>query len=77
MMSSMRTTLTLPDDVYEAARSVSAERQISLGDALALLVRRGLHPVSVDASKAFPSFRLPEDTERITLKRTLDAEDEL
>jgi hypothetical protein len=73
----MRTTLTLPDDVYEVARSLSAERRISLGEAVALLVRRGLQPTLVDTSKEFPCFRLPADAERITLKRTLAAEDEL
>lgn len=74
----MRTTLTLPPDVYEIARSVSAERHISLGEAVALLVRRGLAPrSSADTSKAFPCFRLPEDAEPVTLERTLAAEDEL
>ena len=78
MMRMMRTTIALPDDVYEIARSLSAERRISLGEALAILVRRGLQPpVSVDTSKAFPCFRLPQNAEPITLKRTLDAEDEL
>ena len=74
----MRTTLTLPDDVYEIARSLSDERRISLGDAVAVLVRRGLQPaIAVDTSKPFPCFRLPKDAEPVTLKRTLDAEDEL
>jgi hypothetical protein len=74
----MRTTLTLPDDIYEVARSLSAQRRISLGDAIAVLVRRGLQPpVTVDKSKAFPCFRLPKDAEPITLERTLDAEAEL
>jgi len=73
----MRTTVTLPDDIYEIARSVSAEQRVSLGDALALLVRRGLNPpVPLDKSKAFPCFRLPSDAEPITLERTLAAEDE-
>ena len=73
----MRTTVTLPDDVYEIARSVSAEQRVSLGDALALLVRRGLNrPFRSINPKAFPCFRLPSDAEPITLERTLAAEDE-
>jgi hypothetical protein len=78
MMPLMRTTLTLPDDVYKVARSLAADRRISLGDAIALLVRRGLQPIApADTSKAFPCFRLPQGAEPITLERTLSAEDDL
>jgi hypothetical protein len=73
----MRTTITLPDDVYQIARSVAADRDISLGDAVALLVRRGLQePSAVDTSKAFPCFALEPDSEPITLEQTLAAEDD-
>ena len=34
----MRTTVNLPEDVYQAARSVAAVKDISLGDAIADLV---------------------------------------
>jgi hypothetical protein len=74
----MRTTLTLPEDVYDAARSLAALEGISLGDAVAELVRRGLSPqISVDTRKAFPSIKIPPDAPRITLEQTLAAEEEL
>lgn len=78
MMSVMRTTVNLPDDVYKVARSLAAQQQVSLGDALAELARRGLEgPATVDHSKPFPCFALPADAEPITLEQTLAAEDEL
>ncbi len=74
----MRTTVNLPDDVYEAARSVAASKRLSLGEALAQLVRQGLTPpVELDTEKAFPSFVVPSDAEPITLEHTLRAEDEI
>ena len=73
----MRTTLNLPDDVYRATRSLASLKGISLGEALAELVRAGLKPaVYVSKRKAFPCFVLPEGAKPITLEQTLDAEDE-
>ena len=74
----MRTTLNLPDDVYRVARSVAGVKGISLGEALAELVRQGLKPaMRVDTQKVFPCFVLPEHAKPITLEQTLEAEDEL
>lgn len=74
----MRTTLVLPDDVYELARSVSRIRGISLGDAVAELVRAPQRrPVRIDNSGVFPTFDLPEDAPEITLEQTLAAKEEL
>jgi hypothetical protein len=74
----MRTTITLPDDIYEVARGLAAARQISMGDAVAELVRRGLTNTSrLDTSSAFPRFSVPDDAPPITLENTLAAEDEL
>ena len=73
----MRTTVNLPDDVYEAARSLAGANRVSLGDALAQLVRRGLRPaVSIRTDNGFPCFDIPEDSPPITLEQTLAAEDE-
>lgn len=81
MMMTMRTTLNLPDDIYAVARSVAAQRDISLGDALAELVRRGLKPAiphrSNRSKPAFPSFDVSPHAKPITLEQTLEAEDEL
>jgi len=73
----MRTTVNLPDDVAAAARSLAQLKGVSLGDAVAELVRRGLNPPpQVDVSKPFPCLALPADATPITLERTLQAEDE-
>lgn len=73
----MRTTLNLPDDVYEVVRSLAASKRISFGDALAELVRKGLHPAPRFHSEgAFPCFSVSEDAPPITLEQTLQAEDE-
>ena len=74
----MRTTVNLPDDVYEAARSVAVSKRVPLGEALAQLVRQGLNPpVEFNTRKAFPSFVVPSDAEPITLEQTLRTEDEI
>jgi hypothetical protein len=74
----MRTTLNLPEDVYQAARSLASLKGLSLGDALAELARRGLTDgPPIDKGKPFPCFRLPKGSESITLERTLAVEDEL
>ena len=74
----MRTTVNLPDDLYEVVRSLAAAKRISLGEALAELLRKGLHPrPSIDFKPAFPCFSVPPDAPPITLEQTLEAEDEL
>ncbi len=74
----MRTTLNLPDDVYRIARSLAGAKGISLGEALAELVRQGLRPpIRLDEQKPFPCFALSEQAKPITLEQTLEAEDQL
>ena len=74
----MRTTVNLPKDIYEIARSVAAARGISVGDAIAELVRRGLKPSApIQRGKGFPCFTVPENAPPITLEQTLEAEDEI
>ena len=78
MIIVMRTTVNLPQDIHKAATALADLKGLSLGDALAELVRRGLKPsVMIDTRKAFPCFVLPEDAEQITLDQTLEAEDDL
>jgi hypothetical protein len=73
----MRTTVNLPDDIYEVARSLAMTKHTSMGEALAELVRRGLNPAPhLDSTTAFPRFAVPHDASPITLERTLAVEDE-
>jgi hypothetical protein len=58
-------------------RSLALSKRISLGDALADLLRRGLQPVArIETGAAFPCFSVGPDAPPITLERTLEAEDE-
>jgi len=73
----MRTTVNLPDDVYEIARSVASARRVSLGDALADLVRQGFdRKPRVRNESGFPCFSVSRRAPPITLDHTLNAEDE-
>ena len=74
----MRTTLTLPDDVYDVAKDFAHQRRISLGDAVAELVRRALRPApAINTSTPFPCFQMDPDSRPITLEETLAAEEDL
>lgn len=52
----MRTTLTIDDDVLEAAREMAAARSLPLGAVVSDLARRGLSPYArvVTAPDGFP-----------------------
>jgi hypothetical protein len=64
--------------VYEAARSVARVKDISLGDALADLVRQGLRPsITLEVKNGVSSIVLPKDSPSITLEHTLAIEDDL
>jgi hypothetical protein len=74
----MRTTVNLPDDVYEAARSVAMVKHISLGDALAELARQGLRPpATFEDEGGLRTLVLPPDIPMMTLEQTLAYEDDL
>ncbi len=74
----MRTTINIPDDVYEIVRSHANLKRISLGAAVAELVRLGLSEGhAIDEAKPFPCFDLPGTARPITLEQTVRAEDEL
>ena len=78
MIIMMRTTLNLPDDVYDVIRSFAEAKRVSLGEAVSQLVRKGLRPETrKGASDPFPCFPVPEGAVPITLEQTLAAEDEL
>jgi hypothetical protein len=76
MIILMRTILNLPDDIREVIRSVAEVRRVSLGDAAAELIRRGLGSgMRCVEREGFPCFDVPADADPITLERTLAAED--
>lgn len=71
----MRTTLTLDDDVYEAAKTLADGSGESLGAVVSELARRGLRPAPVAGSgngDDLPTFDVPADAELIPGSRAAD-----
>lgn len=73
----MRTTLTLDDDVLEAARDIAAARGQSLGAVVSELARRSLKPATWQYVDGLPTFIVPGDSPGFTeedVARGLDDE---
>ena len=76
----MRTTVTLDDDVYEAAVHLSRTSGERLGKVLSLLARRGLKPSDTPTRRAksrFPVFDVPANAPMIAasrIQRVIDEE---
>lgn len=59
----MRTTLSIDEDVLQAARSLAAAAGRSLGSVLSELARRGLKPSApIEYRSSFPVFEVREDS---------------
>lgn len=74
----MRTTVSIDDDVLEAARKLAVARGQSLGKVVSDLMRRGL-VVRCDypgGDRGFPTFQVREDSPPITLDDVKRDEDE-
>ena len=55
----MRTTIDLPDDVLDTARTIARSRNQSLGQAIADLIRDGLEAPAHEAITVSPVTGLP------------------
>ena len=74
----MRITIDLPDEVYQEACALAVAQDISLGDAVAELVRKALLPgLRIQEDGPFPCFSIPEGAPPSTLEQTQEAEDQL
>ena len=77
----MRTTLSLDDDIFSAARSLAHQRNISLGRAVSDLARRGLQgtppPYGLPGNHDLPCFSVKEGSPIITPEMIAEAEDEI
>ena len=69
----MRTTLTLDDDVLEAARRLAESQKRSLDKVISHLARRGLE--ASDVGRSFPTFEVPRGARPITLEMVKRAEE--
>ncbi|MBI5949460.1 MAG: antitoxin [Chloroflexi bacterium] len=63
----MRTTLSIDDDVLEAARGLAEAEHVPLGQAVSILARRGLKRLGLRPSAAgIPVFDTPDDFPTVT-----------
>ncbi len=71
----MRTTLTLDDDILEAARAIAAARGVSIGEVISELARASLapRPETVEVRNGIPLFPIRPGAGRVTpdIVRTL------
>jgi len=72
----MRTTVTLEDDVYEAAEALARALNKPLGKVLSDLIRRGLRPAEPVMEEGFPVFQVPPDAPMIPGSRVRELLDE-
>ncbi|HEX3068252.1 MAG TPA: CopG family transcriptional regulator [Thermoanaerobaculia bacterium] len=73
----MRITLTIDDDVLDAARRVATAENKSVGSALSELARRGLASQSKSKTRLrFPAFKVSRDARPLTLERVNEALDD-
>lgn len=74
----MRTTLSIDEDVLQAARSLAAAQHEPLGRVISDLARRGLAPRTdqVDSEDGFPVFRVNPGAPVITSDMVSTALDE-
>ncbi|MFN2475694.1 MAG: hypothetical protein ABR526_05050 [Chthoniobacterales bacterium] len=69
----MRTTLTVDDDVFEAAQALAESSGNKLGKVISHLARRGLRGESNAAKKnGLPVFRVSADAKVIPSQRARD-----
>lgn len=73
-MRVMRTTLTLDDDILEAARRLAESQHRSLDKVISHLARRGLEASGV--RRGFPTFDVPRGASPITLEMVKRAEED-
>jgi hypothetical protein len=73
----MRTTLTIDDDLYQAAKSIAAVENKSVGQVVSALMRKALfsrnyteHPGDI------PAFRVSENAPILTTEMVHDADED-
>ncbi len=75
----MRTTVTLDDDVYEAAQAYAQATGKRLGRVLSEMARQALNPSVQQLGRGasrFPAFEVPADARLIPASRAQKALDE-
>jgi len=73
----MRTTLTLDDDVYESALTLSKISGTPLGKVVSSLLRKSLSAAQQESDPDFPTFPVPKDTPMIPGNRAAELLEEM
>ncbi len=74
----MRTTVSIDDDVLNAAKSLATQQRTPLGRVISDLMRKGLQPVArIQRNGVFPVFEVPDGARPITLDVVKQAEEEI
>lgn len=75
---SMRTTISLDDDVVKEIKTYAKSRDVSIGKAVSDLVRRGLRaPLRTRIVNGFHVVELPPDSPTVTSEDVKRLQDEL
>lgn len=74
----MRTTVTIDDDLLEAAKALAAQKRVPLGKAISELMRKGIQfrGTSKERRSGFPVFKVSANARAITLETVKRAEEE-
>ena len=74
----MRTTITIDDDLFEAAKSLAAQKNVPLGKAVSELMRRGAQyrGHAKRRKSGFHVFEVPANARPVTLETVKRAEEE-
>ncbi|MEI8093638.1 MAG: hypothetical protein WCG80_05460 [Spirochaetales bacterium] len=73
----MRTTLSIDDDIFAAAKSMALLKNIALGTALSELARAGLNQRTSYPEGDLPTFSVSEKAPVFGLREVQAAEDDL
>jgi hypothetical protein len=78
IITSVRTTLSLDDDVFREVKAYAESRDVAIGKAVSELVRRGLHaPLQTRVVNGFHVVDLPSGSPAVTAEDVKKLQDEL
>jgi len=74
----MRTTLTVGDDIFAAAKNLATLKNVAIGTALSELARAGLHQrMTPSTDQGLPVFRVSERAPVFGFREVQSGEDEI
>jgi len=77
ILGGMRTTMSLPDDVLDDIKEYAASHSVSMGEATAELVRRGLsRPAPTHVVNGIRVFSASPGASKITLEQVKELDSE-